>query len=241
MFPFFLHLKTLFPLIIPSTGLCLPYSSLPRPRIRQHPPSPHARCPALTGPPKQATITSTPPQDPAFILSVCKSFIPVYAAPGDLLYREGAFSTEMFFLQSGLVEMLKTSERSFKQQVAHTLMAPAYFGEASLLTMSTSERRMYSARAAVFSCLFSFSRKQLNRLLLLFPHVETSLKELARTRLPKQNPNLRLKKAIRSAILALKLMSSKPDSSFAAAMVSDVAAEEALQQDSVLESPTESD
>jgi hypothetical protein len=45
-------------------------------------------------------------QDTTFVASVCKLLKPCFAAPSDYVFREGELGLEMFFVQSGTVEIL---------------------------------------------------------------------------------------------------------------------------------------
>ena len=45
-------------------------------------------------------------QDSTFVASVCKLLKPCFAAPLDFVFREGEIGLEMYFVQSGSVEIL---------------------------------------------------------------------------------------------------------------------------------------
>ena len=72
-------------------------------------------------------------------MSVCKTLTPVFAAPGDFLFREGDAAHEMFFLQSGSVEMRREATEH-SPEFNETASAVAHFGEVALLLEGAPQR-----------------------------------------------------------------------------------------------------
>jgi len=142
-------------------------------------------------------------QEPAFVVSICKTLLPVFAAPGDYLFREGAVANEMFFLQSGTVEMVREAGEMRSEEVLERLEAVCHFGEVALLL--EGERREASVRATSFCCLFSYSRTQLLQMLEVFPRAKHNLTEMANKRLLQVKPKQRLRRIFRMAITVSKL------------------------------------
>ncbi|CAG9318880.1 unnamed protein product [Blepharisma stoltei] len=91
-------------------------------------------------------------------------------APGDLLFKEGEMSNDVYFLQSGTVEIYHESTRTvFKE-----LKKGKYFGEISFFLDSI---RSASARCLVYSELLSLSRSALMRMFISRPR-EREITEL---------------------------------------------------------------
>ena len=141
-------------------------------------------------------------QEPAFVVSVCKTLQLVFAAPGDCIIKEGAVGHEMYFLQSGAIELLRISAADGTLALVEMLHAVAHFGEVALLVEHA--RHEATARALTFCCLFSFSRSQLHQLVVLFPRLKARLESLAKQRLMKVNPTARLRALLRTAVIVLR-------------------------------------
>ena len=141
-------------------------------------------------------------QEPAFVVSVCKTLQLVFAAPGDCIIKEGAVGHEMYFLQSGAIELLRISAADGTLALVEMLHAVAHFGEVALLVEHA--RHEATARALTFCCLFSFSRAQLHQLVVLFPRLKSRLQSLAKQRLMKVNPRARLRALLRTAVIVLR-------------------------------------
>ena len=129
-------------------------------------------------------------QDTTFVASVCKLLKPSFAAPNDYIFREGELGLEMFFVQSGTVEILCNYEGEelrldYQEQ-------GSYFGEVALLL--EGRPREASVRAVTFCNMYSFSKDSLDYLLRLYPEARDLPTRAAAARaaaLPRPAPNPR--------------------------------------------------
>merc|ERR1719197_551210 len=118
-------------------------------------------------------------QDTTFVASVCKLLKPSFAAPNDYIFREGELGLEMFFVQSGTVEILCNYEGEelrldYQEQ-------GSYFGEVALLL--EGRPREASVRAVTFCNMYSFSKDSLDYLLRLYPEVGATMQQVMERRL----------------------------------------------------------
>jgi len=118
-------------------------------------------------------------QDTTFVASVCKLLKPCFAAPSDYVFREGELGLEMFFVQSGTVEILCAFEGGELRLDCQE--QGSYFGEVALLL--EGRPREASVRALTFCNMYSFSKDSLDYLLRLYPEVGEAMAQVCGKRL----------------------------------------------------------
>ena len=137
-------------------------------------------------------------QETAFIASICRMLRPSFAAPHDVIFREGELALEMFFVQAGRVEVLIPFEAAtgedeglFVDGRMHIVVdehaAGAHFGETALLLENARKKhqvrkallqqsqRETSARAASYCSMFSLSKTDLFEVLDAHPEVQEAM------------------------------------------------------------------
>ncbi|KAG7393200.1 Potassium voltage-gated channel sub H member 5 [Phytophthora pseudosyringae] len=108
-----------------------------------------------------------------FVLDMAMFIKPLIVVKGDVLAREGCVGTEMFILNTGLVEVRRTSlENTDWVVVLEVLTARGVFGEASLLQYAP-HANSYTAKAT--SDLFTLPKEDFDRLIEEFPDAERAL------------------------------------------------------------------
>lgn len=104
--------------------------------------------------------------------------------PGDIIIREGTIGNKMYFIQEGIVDIIKSNN-----EVMTTLSDGSYFGEICLLTKA---RRVASVQAVTYCNLYSLSVEHFNNVLEQYPIMRRTLESVAAERLNKlgKNPNI---------------------------------------------------
>eukprot|EP00090_Calanus_glacialis_P035889 TRINITY_DN61207_c0_g1_i1.p1 TRINITY_DN61207_c0_g1~~TRINITY_DN61207_c0_g1_i1.p1 ORF type:complete len:556 (+),score=159.93 TRINITY_DN61207_c0_g1_i1:195-1670(+) len=111
---------------------------------------------------------------------VCKLKYEVFQ-PGDIIVKEGAVGTKMYFIQEGIVDIVLASG-----EVATSLSDGSYFGEICLLT---NARRVASVRAETYCNLFSLHADHFNTVLESYPFMRRTMESVAAERLNKIGKN----------------------------------------------------
>ncbi|CAF0815980.1 unnamed protein product [Brachionus calyciflorus] len=104
--------------------------------------------------------------------------------PGDIICREGTIGTKMYFIQEGIVDILKSNN-----EVMTTLSDGSYFGEICLLTRAT---RVASCQAVTYCNLYSLSVEHFYIVLEQYPMMRRTMESVAAERLNKlgKNPSI---------------------------------------------------
>lgn len=92
--------------------------------------------------------------------------------PDDKVFEEGEISLKMYFIQSGIVEII----HSLTQMVFIQLKAKDYFGE---IAFFADKPRCASARCFDYVDLFTVERSAMNSLLEKFPEAKEKSKAIA--------------------------------------------------------------
>lgn len=122
--------------------------------------------------------------DPNFVSDVVTKLHFEVFQPGDIIIREGTIGNKMYFIQEGIVDIIKSNG-----EVLTTLSDGSYFGEICLLTKA---RRVASVQAVTYCNLYSLSVDQFNTVLDQYPIMRRTLESVAAERLNKlgKNPNI---------------------------------------------------
>ncbi|CAG9319887.1 unnamed protein product [Blepharisma stoltei] len=119
------------------------------------------------------SLTDCPPfgiYPPSFLRTLGRNLTIKVHAPSDLIIKEGEMSNDVYFIQSGIVEIYhEATMTAFKQ-----LKKGKYFGEISFFLDST---RSASARCLAYSELLSLSRLSMIRMFISRPN-EKEITEL---------------------------------------------------------------
>ncbi|TYZ57193.1 hypothetical protein PybrP1_011143 [[Pythium] brassicae (nom. inval.)] len=109
---------------------------------------------------------------PQFVLDMAMYIKPLIAVTGDVLARENAVGTEMFILNSGVIEVKRTAPNHEWIVVLEILTEHGIFGESSLLNY-TLHQNSYIAKS---SCdLYTLPKEDFDRLIEESPEVEQTL------------------------------------------------------------------
>lgn len=107
-----------------------------------------------------------------FVLDMAMYIKPLIAVTGDVLARENAVGTEMFILNSGVIEVKRTAPNHEWIVVLEILTSHSIFGESSLLNY-TLHQNSYTAKS---SCeLYTLPKEDFDRLIEESPEVEQTL------------------------------------------------------------------
>lgn len=109
---------------------------------------------------------------PQFVMDMAMFIKPLIAVKGDVLAKENAVGTEMFILNSGIVEVRRTSPVVEWIVVLEILTENGIFGESSLLNY-TLHQNTYTARA--YCDLYTLPKEDFDRLIEEFPDAEQTL------------------------------------------------------------------
>ncbi|RLN84702.1 hypothetical protein BBJ28_00002591, partial [Nothophytophthora sp. Chile5] len=108
-----------------------------------------------------------------FVLDMAMFIKPLIVVKGDVLAREGGMGTEMFILNTGIIEIRRTPQESPDWIVVlEVLTESAVFGEAALLHYAP-HANSYTAKAT--SDLFTLPKEDFDRLIEEFPDAEHAL------------------------------------------------------------------
>jgi CRP-like cAMP-binding protein len=109
---------------------------------------------------------------PQFVMDMAMFIKPLIAVKGDVLAKEGSVGTEMFILNSGVVEVKRTPPVVEWIVVLEILTEHGIFGESSLLNY-TLHQNTYTAKA---NCdLYTLPKEDFDRLIEEFPDAEQTL------------------------------------------------------------------
>ncbi|KAF4131148.1 Ion transport protein [Phytophthora infestans] len=110
-----------------------------------------------------------------FVLDMAMFIKPLIVIKGDILAREGCVGTEMFILNTGIIEVRRTSpDHADWIIVLEVLTERGVFGEASLLQYAP-HANSYTAKAT--SDLFTLPKEDFDQLIEEFPDAEQTLLE----------------------------------------------------------------
>ncbi|KAF1776742.1 Cyclic nucleotide-binding-like [Phytophthora cactorum] len=110
---------------------------------------------------------------PKRVLLTNASSCPMIVVKGDILAREGCVGTEMFILNTGIIEVRRTSpDHTDWIVVLEVLIERGVFGEASLLEYAP-HANSYTAKAT--SDLFTLPKEDFDQLIEEFPDAERAL------------------------------------------------------------------
>lgn len=109
---------------------------------------------------------------PQFVMDMAMFIKPLIAVKGDVLAKENSVGTEMFILNSGIVEVKRTPPVVEWIVVLEILTEHGIFGESSLLNY-TLHQNTYTAKA---NCdLYTLPKEDFDRLIEEFPDAEQTL------------------------------------------------------------------
>ncbi|CAF1293965.1 unnamed protein product [Rotaria sordida] len=122
--------------------------------------------------------------DPNFVSDVVTKLHFEVFQPGDQLISEGTIGNKMYFIQEGVVDIIKSDG-----QVLTTLSDGSYFGEICLLTRA---KRVASVRCVTYCNLYSLDSSQFERVLESYPLMRRTMESVAAERLNKlgKNPSI---------------------------------------------------
>lgn len=107
-----------------------------------------------------------------FVMDMAMYIKPLIAVAGDVLAKENSVGTEMFILNSGVIEVKRTAPNNEWIVVLEILTEHGIFGESSLLNY-TLHQNSYTAKS---SCdLYTLPKEDFDRLIEEFPDVEQTL------------------------------------------------------------------
>mgnify|MGYP001068980123 FL=1 len=122
--------------------------------------------------------------DPNFVSDVVTKLHFEVFQPGDQIIVEGTIGNKMYFIQEGVVDIIKADG-----QVLTTLSDGSYFGEICLLTRA---KRVASVRCVTYCNLYSLDSSQFERVLESYPLMRRTMESVAAERLNKlgKNPSI---------------------------------------------------
>ncbi|NP_001301083.1 cyclic nucleotide-gated cation channel alpha-3-like [Limulus polyphemus] len=117
-----------------------------------------------------------------FLCELVLRLRPVLFSPGDYICRKGEVGKEMYIVNRGRLEVVTDNGKT----VLATLRAGSYFGEISILNMSTTgNRRTASVRSVGYSDLFCLNKQDMWDVLKDYPAARDRLESIAVKRLEK--------------------------------------------------------
>jgi len=123
--------------------------------------------------------------NPGFISALVSYLKPEIYAPGEWVVREGDVGHEMYFISQGTVDVVVNNA------VVANLGEGAFFGEISLLIEAT---RTASIRAADYCDLFVLRKRDLDKVLKLFPEQKARIVQMAEMRITSDSLRTQVKK-----------------------------------------------
>ncbi|CAF1542617.1 unnamed protein product, partial [Didymodactylos carnosus] len=135
----------------------------------------------------RALVSSVPffaNADPNFVSDVVTKLRFEVNQPGDLIIVEGTIGDKMYFIQEGIVDIIKSDG-----EVLTTLSDGSYFGEICLLTRA---KRVASVRCVTYCNLYSLHSDQFHSVLECYPLMRRTMESVAAERLNKlgKNPSI---------------------------------------------------
>mmetsp|Transcript_43097 Transcript_43097/g.111690 ORF Transcript_43097/g.111690 Transcript_43097/m.111690 type:complete len:672 (-) Transcript_43097:1088-3103(-) len=113
-------------------------------------------------------------KDPSFLTEIVMKLRQRQYGPGDSIYRAGDVARCMYFLSRGLVQILSADEKECIEVVEEG----NYFGEMSVLSKKTAERRtLYTVQSVTWTVMFSLHKSDLDIVLEDFPDVKVRRRE----------------------------------------------------------------
>ncbi|CAF3589604.1 unnamed protein product [Rotaria socialis] len=122
--------------------------------------------------------------DPNFVSDVVTKLRFEVFQPGDQIIHEGTIGDKMYFIQEGVVDIIKSDG-----QVLTTLSDGSYFGEICLLTRA---KRTAGVRCVTYCNLYSLDSSQFETVLESYPLMRRTIESVAAERLNKlgKNPSI---------------------------------------------------
>ncbi|CAF4439076.1 unnamed protein product [Rotaria sp. Silwood2] len=122
--------------------------------------------------------------DPNFVSDVVTKLRFEVFQPGDQIIYEGTIGDKMYFIQEGVVDIIKSDG-----QVLTTLSDGSYFGEICLLTRA---KRVAGVRCVTYCNLYSLDSSQFETVLESYPLMRRTMESVAAERLNKlgKNPSI---------------------------------------------------
>ncbi|CAF1220135.1 unnamed protein product [Rotaria sordida] len=122
--------------------------------------------------------------DPNFVSDVVTKLQFEVFQPGDQIIHEGTIGDKMYFIQEGVVDIIKSDG-----QVLTTLSDGSYFGEICLLTRA---KRVAGVRCVTYCNLYSLDSSQFETVLESYPLMRRTIESVAAERLNKlgKNPSI---------------------------------------------------
>ncbi|CAF1382243.1 unnamed protein product [Adineta ricciae] len=122
--------------------------------------------------------------DPNFVSDVVTKLHFEVFQPGDQIISEGTIGDKMYFIQEGVVDIIKADGT-----VLTTLSDGSYFGEICLLTRA---KRVASVRCVTYCNLYSLDSSQFELVLESYPLMRRTMESVAAERLNKlgKNPSI---------------------------------------------------
>ena len=112
-------------------------------------------------------------QDKGFLSYLCEMLLPQQYLPGDIIFNEGDYGDEMYFLVKGCVEIVGAMG-SNDETIYRELRSGSWFGEIAVVT---EMERTASARTQTYSNLFSLKREALDKLAEFYPSFVSNIKK----------------------------------------------------------------
>jgi len=143
--------------------------------------------------------------DRGLIQNLVLKLQPVLFLPNDLVCKKGEIGKEMYIVKSGHINVLGGADNDI---ILATLKEGSVFGEISLLSVGTGNRRTADVRSKGFSSVFVLRKNDLNEVLVDYPEAEKTLTRKAKILLMKSNK--REKNLAQERDQILSVMEPKP-------------------------------
>eukprot|EP01135_Chromosphaera_perkinsii_P011824 Nk52_evm15s2506 gene=Nk52_evmTU15s2506 len=114
--------------------------------------------------------------EPVIVSALVCQMEPKHYLPGDIVISEGSFGSEMFFIRTGLVEIIT------KGNLLTTIGDGSYFGEIALLR-DHRYRRMATVQAATHLVLYQLTREHFQTIVSDYPIIKKEMQLIAYARL----------------------------------------------------------
>eukprot|EP01135_Chromosphaera_perkinsii_P011823 Nk52_evm14s2506 gene=Nk52_evmTU14s2506 len=114
--------------------------------------------------------------EPVIVSALVCQMEPKHYLPGDIVISEGSFGSEMYFIRTGLVEIIA------KGNLLTTIGDGSYFGEIALLR-DHRYRRMATVQAATHLVLYQLTRENFETIIMDYPIIKKEMQLIAYARL----------------------------------------------------------